>query len=68
MKDITVLCEHKLDDINTSEGKNQILSASMVFDLLQCNLQSSVILRLLEQDIDKRTSCKGLVLENLLSS
>lgn len=59
MTDIVALCDNKLDSVNLLEERNKILNASVVFDLLQCNVQRSIALHLNEEENDKRTSCKG---------
>ncbi|XP_014280387.1 uncharacterized protein [Halyomorpha halys] len=61
MTDIMALCDHKLDPVNVLEESNKILNTSIVFDLLQCNVQRSVTLNLNEEESDKKTSCKGSI-------
>ncbi|CAH1389999.1 unnamed protein product [Nezara viridula] len=61
MTDIMALCDNKLDGVNVLEERNKILNASVLFDLLQCNVQRSIALHLKENDSDKRTSCKGTI-------
>lgn len=61
MTDIMALCDNKLDGVNEFEERNKIYNASVVFDLLQCNVQRSIALHLNEKDSDKRTSCKGTI-------